>query len=372
MWLIPLVWGWFAVGTHHGRRKEVVEKLEEMDAPFRLAESSEARGTWFADEQARQIWRFSSHSDDMEDGPFYTYARSTIWTTQCCQLLDAYKAQSSPGNATDASHELAISSPRNREEIKEKYSYAHSLIPLKDTNTTDLQQPSSSPTLRPSSTPIRTGRRKLRAFLMAFVVQGIFGWSAFMIDYMTPTIGIGCRAFLCMMYTLVSTSSCLLLITASHLSQPSLSPLDQALNRLNLTPPRRAQLALFCRLAGKALATLNAVFIVMGCFLEFIGLYESCFCKSCYISLGSKGFVSFLSASDDAAIAKPWWYAGSFVAMGTVLVLCLAYFTKVHRENKVHPSNFLSGTNCTSQDSDDQLSVVEGVGVIGDIERHLG
>jgi len=342
MWLIPLVWGWFAVGTHHGRRKEVVEKLAEMDAPFRLAESPEDKGTWIAEEKVRQIWRFSTHSDDREDGPFYTYARSTIWTTQCCQILDAYMAQVSPGNANDPSHELSISSPRNKDEIKEKYSYAHSLIPLKDNSTTDLQQPISSPTLQIRSTPIRTGNRKLRAFLMAFVVQGIFGWSAFMIDFMTPTIGIGCRAFLCMMYTLVSTSSCLLLIAASHLSQTSLSRFDQALNKIKLTPSRRAHLAVFCRLAGKTLATLNAVFIVMGCFLEFIGLYESCFCKSCFISLGSKGFVSFLSASDSAAIAKPWWYAGSFVAMGTVLVLCLAYFTKVHHENKVCFPKFLS------------------------------
>src|SRR5271169_6754725 len=53
---------------------------------------------------------------------------------------------------------------------------------------------------------------------MAFVLQGVFGWSAFMIDYMTPTIGIGCRALICMTYSLTSLFSCLLLITASHCS----------------------------------------------------------------------------------------------------------------------------------------------------------
>jgi len=199
--------------------------------------------------------------------------------------------------------------------------------------------------------PSKTGFRKAKAFFMAFVIQSIFGWSAFMIDYTTPTIGIGCRAFYCMVYSLTSTFSCLLLTVASQFSDSWLSQFDWSLRNQGTEEyegwenphetkfsDTRGVMAVCCRVLGKTLAILNALFIVVACFLEFAGVYESCFCKSCYFGLRGRAFVSFLSTEQSAHIARPFWYAGSGVAMLTVLLLCFGYFTKVHHDNKVNPS----------------------------------
>jgi hypothetical protein len=174
--------------------------------------------------------------------------------------------------------------------------------------------------------------RRIRAFVVAFFLQAVFGWSAFMIDYTTPTIGVGCRALICATYTLTSSFSCLLLALASCISDE----LSFGTNGVARGSNRRwAMVSVFMRVAGKFLAIGNGIFIIAACFSEFIGVYESCFCKSDYLSLRGRAFVSFLSSQQAAQIARPFWYAGSGVAMFTVLAVCFGYFTKIHWKAKL-------------------------------------
>ena len=95
----------------------------------------------------------------------------------------------------------------------------------------------------------------------------------------------------------------------------------------------RAALTVGCRLLAKFLAILNAGIIVFGCIFEFAGFYESCFCKSDYLGLRGNAYLSFLSTEESAEIARPYWYAGSGMAMFAVLLSCLGYFTRVHKLN---------------------------------------
>ena len=106
MWLIPLVWGWYAVGTHHSRRHQVVEKLHERVGDIMLPTNEKADPnehlaikicnpamhgnriqTMIFDRDVpakkRSLFGFSIGGDELSDGPFYNYARcSTSYLAQ--------------------------------------------------------------------------------------------------------------------------------------------------------------------------------------------------------------------------------------------------------------------------------------------------
>src|SRR5271154_3339668 len=107
MWLIPLVWGWFAVGTHHSRRHQVTEKLyksardiilanDEKSDPMesRAIKSSDSEA-YFGDNRGglrtrRNFLGFSIRGDKLADGPFYNYARCWTWSNLSHQIIQAY------------------------------------------------------------------------------------------------------------------------------------------------------------------------------------------------------------------------------------------------------------------------------------------
>ena len=164
---------------------------------------------------------------------------------------------------------------------------------------------------------------------------------------MTPTIGIGCRALICMTYSLTSLFSCLFLIIASHCSDRWSHQFERyrwnmemedysSMPNIRETGPSYilAVGSVGFRLLGKSLAVFNAIFIVLGCILEFVGVYESCFCKSSYLGLRERAFVSFLSTEESAHIARPFWFGGAGAAMFAVLIVCFGYFARLPRVAK--------------------------------------
>ena len=115
MWLIPLVWGWFAVGTHHGRRRQVMEKLHEKVGDIILptnetADPNEHLAVRICDPEKprnrieiskplldedvstkrRSIFGFSIEGDELADGPFYNYARCATWSHLAYKIIHAY------------------------------------------------------------------------------------------------------------------------------------------------------------------------------------------------------------------------------------------------------------------------------------------
>ena len=340
MWLIPLVWGWFAVGTHHGRRKDVLEELcdsLEMTTKSAYSESAdiislpeaiphEHNLTLETDTRPSHrhhtILGFTVRGDTLADGPFYNYARCVTWTYVSKKLVDAYRRSVFMPNNSDLT---AIATGADDASLNESF-LSKDAESLKAKH---LERLETGTTATVDSGGLIS--RRIKAFIVAFFLHGLFGWSAFMIDYTTPTIGVGCRAFICGAYTLVSLFSCILLAVSSTVSDQ----LKFGTTGLADGGTRRMAIAaVLMRVLGKVLAIANGVFIIAACFFEFIGVYESCFCKSDYLGLRGRAFISFLSSDEAAQIARPFWYAGSGIAMVTVLVVCFAYFTKIHQKAK--------------------------------------
>ena len=323
MWLIPLVWGWFAVGTHHGRRTDVIREIQERlelitgstpDAPVQPIDSTDMT----IEIKYFPITRFTVQGDALLDGPFYNYSRCVSWTSVSKTMIDAYRESVSMPPTSD----LPDVTPGIRSSGETFFDRNAGQM-----DTIELGLIGEN-TTRKRRVDLLTARQ-VRAFVFAAILHAVFGWSAFMIDYTTPTIGIGCRAFICATYTLLSLFSCILLAVASSISDHLMfGPRKNRRSRMwGIT-------AIAMRLLGKALAVLNGMFIILACILEFIGVYQSCFCRSDYLSLRGRAFISFLSPQEAARVARPFWYVGSGVAIITVLVVCFGYFSMLNRKVK--------------------------------------
>lgn len=285
------------------------------------------------------ILGFPIGGDELADGPFYNYARCWTWSELSRKTVQAYidaerlHKMHRPDENSQSGLERHEMNDNDSQDLEGRYPLARG---LQESNDADERGKESDMQT--------TWPRKVKAFGMACVLHGVFGWSAFMIDYMTPTIGIGCRAFICMTYTIVSLSSCVFLIFASECSDGWVSQIERYRSRTERGPFESnsestdaspsyllAIGAVLLRLVGKTLAILNAVFIVAGCILEFVGLYESCFCKSTYLGLRERAFVSFLSTDESVLIARPYWYGGAGAAISAVLIICFGYFRRLPR-----------------------------------------
>jgi len=148
------------------------------------------------------------------------------------------------------------------------------------------------------------------------------GWSAFLIAYQTPTVGIGCRAFVFMIYNVFSFVSCMLIIGASYLS-------DKRSWETRKQEPESARWLnigeVTLRICGKSLASLNAAIILLSCLLQFSGVYNNCYCGSNRISLADNAVILFLSAQAEADIARTSWIVGFLMAAVACLVT-IVYF----------------------------------------------
>jgi hypothetical protein len=72
---------------------------------------------------------------------------------------------------------------------------------------------------------------------------------------------------------------------------------------------------------GRAIAFINAGQILLSSFLQFVGVYNNCYCGSNKISKGDDAYIVFLSAEEQADMAKVSWWVGFFMA----LIPCLGF-----------------------------------------------
>lgn len=418
------MWGWFRVGTHHGRRKHVVEILQEKAKTIQLSNKTMAeegdyglriRRSHNAVQRAgtieiRRQWDdsssnvkgqkdsgsiFSVGGDELLDGPFYNYARCGTWTYLANILIQAYdnalateKMRSSrkmsstyrpptPSNLEEGGgysvDERSRSFPRESvSSLTMTLTRPTSIIHTEGTINVDASSISNfdddnrrllplEPLVAylPESVNLQYGDaikdckfshsgplppfgwkgnprleklrthiwvNKVTAFAIAVVLQGVTGWSAFMITYNTPTIGIGCRSFVFMLYNLLSPFCCILFILGSHFSELECYHRELATDGAPKANTIIGAVGVCCRVFAKLLATLNACLIIISTIFEFSGVYNNCYCKSSYIGLGKRAYISFYSQQEAAAIALPYWIAGAGIPMFAIIGISIGYF----------------------------------------------
>jgi hypothetical protein len=293
LWLIPLVWGWFAITTQFGRRERTKQLLENRAAILQTGDSIDV-----GDRFLFQLCEFANtkplnmNADEQRLGPFYNYARLVSWSHLAGKIATTYnQIRTMPREderAIKAAAQAALGEPWNR------------FSPLEDTCWGNARN----------------------AFMCAFALQAFTGWSGFIIAYKTPTVGIGCRGFVILMYNILSLSACIMLISASYIY-----------NLASLRTERLVNWFLYStevglRNVGKFVALLNAAVILLSCFLQFTGVYNSCYCGSDRIGLGKRAYIIFPSMEQQAKIAQVTWVAGflmaTLIAIGFIIYFQLS------------------------------------------------
>ena len=200
-----------------------------------------------------------------------------------------------------------------------------------------------SPVAYPPWSPARTDIwwTMCGAAIAAICVQWGTSGSSILIAYLTLTIGVGCRSASYLVYGVLGTFSWACLILSMLLSHEAMLRYQryQALHpdtdfRLNANGPGQYKrpwvhtlicvAAIVTRLVGKLVATINAFWLIISSLLEFIGVYDNCFCMGDALGLGDRGWVLlFKNGSALVGKARGPWIGG----LTLTLVVCVVSYT---------------------------------------------
>lgn len=191
-----------------------------------------------------------------------------------------------------------------------------------------------------------------------------------MIAYLTPTVGLGCRSGGYLIYGVLATLTCALLICAFLLSHacclryqdiytgrverdfvskkenqdpeqasesiemlPKNRP-DQEPDLMNLSSHRKTWwhsiltfLTITTRLTGKLIVFVNACWIIISAIFEYTGFYNSCWCATNAAVLGSRAWaVLFATVQSFQTVARNYWIGGVIFSFGVCVLACVGFF----------------------------------------------
>ena len=122
-------------------------------------------------------------------------------------------------------------------------------------------------------------KRIVVASMLALGLQWGTAGAAVFIHYIAPPPGLGCRSFLFLMYGLAATVSFFLFLASSILAHMSRPLPGQAPTRPWLRTYQETG-ATICRWAGKCMAIASSIVILLVCFFQVMGSFDTCFCNS--------------------------------------------------------------------------------------------
>jgi hypothetical protein len=216
-------------------------------------------------------------------GPLYNYAKVFVWSHIVDRVIETI--------------EQHILRP------PQAIARSHPPTPLIVTNGLPPQEPHPSP--RPGTISGRSltgtiisGRYLWEDDMSAFWKRAVYSrifWAsisamvlniatvgaAFWLDFLTPSVGLGCRSGGVLVYWMTSYIIWILLTFSAWLSDRW--SVDEAIQRSRREEPKRYILGIFAvalRLLGKALAILNSAWIIIHCLFEFMRFYNRCYCQT--------------------------------------------------------------------------------------------
>ncbi|KAJ7447653.1 hypothetical protein FB451DRAFT_1290065 [Mycena latifolia] len=215
-------------------------------------------------------------ADEGRPSPIYNYTRLVSWSRSVLRVYAAFNAAS-----RRAAHHIP---PTGRESVEQLARY--------------IQYPRQSSGDLPHEIPGLRSRSFYASCMALGLTWGTIG-SAILLDCSIPTQGLACRSGGYLIYALNSTIIWAMLLGSSQLTDPSiLSSVEKPGRRLSLS----AQLAILLRRAAKTLACLNAIWIVLTCTFQFTGVYDTCWCNSSRLYLGSRAYAAMISTETDIRI----------------------------------------------------------------------
>ncbi|KAJ6553485.1 hypothetical protein DFH09DRAFT_1166747 [Mycena vulgaris] len=312
LWLLPIVITWLQIGPRCDRLS-IQRAVRHANGLAFLAthDGDPMRAELLSSQHAISVPRrhTSLSADEHRTSPIYNYARLFRWTAAVEAVHSAFDEASCRAERhmpvdpdkvwVHGPHDAELDAENRRGSMEHVASYAgvggeHAVG------------------RRPISTSIIF--RILISSISALVLTWGTVSAAMLIKWFTPTIGLSCRSGSYLVYICLSTIVWLIVVISSLLSSIVSPRSEHAPDSLLLV-----RAAILLRRVGKILAALNSIWIVLICLFQFIGVYDTCWCSSSFLYLGSRAYsVWILTPMDIQAL----WYptvGGTVLACGVVV-----------------------------------------------------
>jgi hypothetical protein len=141
----------------------------------------------------------------------------------------------------------------------------------------------------------------------------------------TPVVGLGCDSGAYLLYAVLGTVTWSLLVASASLSQFWSARSENSRTQSSVLG-WIAALAVVTRLAGNAVAVINALFVLTFSVLQLTNVYENCWCRSSALQWGPDHWVLLWAThADYFAHSGSYWIGGTFMSISCA-VFCTAFF----------------------------------------------
>jgi hypothetical protein len=161
-------------------------------------------------------------------------------------------------------------------------------------------------------------------FLFAFLFHFSITSPAFLTSYYMPPVGLGCHSGSLVLYFAASFVAAGSLTFSTWLSKRYFQIRYQG-NSTDPSPVHSwitnilAFFAVTTRLFGTGLAWTNAFWIIIYCMLEFIGVFQRCYCDCLVIVNGDNGWLSFLNTDQIEDAVLKYWIGSLILSLGVMI-----------------------------------------------------
>ncbi|KAG2123593.1 hypothetical protein DEU56DRAFT_47123 [Suillus clintonianus] len=305
LWLISIVVGWLLLSPKCDHKR--LESAYEQAGQHARAGTEYAHPPAFA-EKALTITAQDKDvvsPDELLTPPVFNYSRSLQWASTAEKIFLAYKKASGKAEGRIPVHS---DSPDDWAEPND--SESKSIHPDNRHGSDDQIIAYCAAQPRSRWAP-GVFTRMAQASCASLALQWGTVGGAIMIEWFTPTIGLGCRSLGYLIYGAVSTAIWIMLLISSvlaHYSGPRSS--SQAL-------PARVALVFshLLRWMGKLLAIANSIWVIVTCIFQYSYFYDTCYCNSSMIIRGkTAGYMTIMETTAQVAQTKSAWIGGLVLA----------------------------------------------------------
>lgn len=297
LWLLPVVVGWLQISP-----KCDAERIEKAmhDTNTKAYHVVTSDGIINGDAVPTRLYavslydegRGAVYDDEQCTSPIYNYARVFTWAHAAEAIAMAYQcAEERVGSGESSqlsSHTGSVGHTYSGVACGHSY-HAHD-------------------SLRAPGVWKRISAASVMGLLLLWSTTG----AAFMLSWLTPTQGLGCRAGTYLVYGVVATIVWLFMFISSILVRCEVMPTDVTHSVLSANPRLGLPglMAISLRRIAKVLAAGNTIWIICGCIFQFSGFYNRCWCNSSVMSWGARAFSVLQTTESDVSYLHSTWAGG--------------------------------------------------------------
>jgi hypothetical protein len=350
LWLLPLVVGWMQVPIcSHEKLISAMEKANENayvaspdsdDMPESAIDGAiepeikPVLARTISDERAISLWerKQPNYWDEEKTAPIFNYARVWAWVDAAEEIADALEQASIRARRhqpvrpktrwVEATRRLEIDPANRAGSMGQVQAYCgYSSLEV------ERQRQMWAPDIL---------TRILMASLCGLVLQWGTTIAAVVILIFTPTVGLGCRSGAYLFYGILSTLVWFMMLTSSMLNHYcSIRGSDYDGFQL---PYRRSSIdsisvaataSNFLRRMAVLIASANSAWIMITCIFQFANFFDTCYCNSSVLGLGSRHAYAVISIDYSLINMRAIWIGSLVLGGGCVVAYAMFIFLLV-------------------------------------------